>query len=437
MARLRLGPGEVARVYLPGDTVPATPPARSLRLVVIGQTPDTTAPTVPTGLVATAQDGQIKYDWTASTDAVGVSKYVIRRGGVFVADVASPTVTYTLTGLTNGTAVTDVTISAVDAEGNESAQAAFPSATPAASADSTAPSVPTGVSVVAFDARNDVEWTASTDAVGVAGYRIRRDGVVLATTAATSYADTGLTNGTTYSYTVAAYDAAGNESAQSAAVSGTPTAPTLYVTDMADETVGAAPVNWALDWVQTSTMSIVADATAPSGQVLRVVRSTGSDRAATRFVPSGTALGDVEVVVMWKVPATNGGSGRPIARGSGAAATETGYLAGVAALSTSSIGDYTETKYVGGVFTNLAGLANDFAADTWYYTRSRFTGGTLQTRMWAAGAAEPTTWALEVTDGTPITSTGWVGLFHNTASQSTDFAYFAVSTDGSAAPLAM
>ena len=44
--------------------------------------------------------------------------------------------------------------------------------------------------------------------------------MLIAAPAGTSYTDTGLTNGTAYSYKVAAVDAAGNVSAQTAAVSG-------------------------------------------------------------------------------------------------------------------------------------------------------------------------------------------------------------------------
>jgi len=75
-------------------------------------------------------------------------------------------------------------------------------------------------------------WNASTDDVGVAGYYVFRNGVTVATTAQASYVDTGLTNATTYSYFVEAFDLAGNVSAPSLTVPVTtwnsipPTAPT-------------------------------------------------------------------------------------------------------------------------------------------------------------------------------------------------------------------
>jgi uncharacterized repeat protein (TIGR03803 family) len=87
-------------------------------------------------------------------------------------------------------------------------------------ADSTAPSVPTGLTASAISSSQiNLSWTPSTDAVGVTGYKIFRDGIQVATNSATIYSDAALTPATTYSYKVAAYDAAGNTSLQSTASS--------------------------------------------------------------------------------------------------------------------------------------------------------------------------------------------------------------------------
>src|SRR6185503_19192131 len=71
----------------------------------------------------------------------------------------------------------------------------------------------------------DLSWAASTDNVGVAGYRVYRGGALAATVASgTTYQDTGLSASTTYSYTVVAFDAAGNGSSASAPVAATTSA---------------------------------------------------------------------------------------------------------------------------------------------------------------------------------------------------------------------
>jgi hypothetical protein len=88
--------------------------------------------------------------------------------------------------------------------------------------DTTAPSVPGDVGAAGSAGRVDVTWSASTDDVGVTGYTVRRDGAVIASVpTGTSYADTTVAAGTTYRYTVQAYDAAGNTSAQSAEAAAT------------------------------------------------------------------------------------------------------------------------------------------------------------------------------------------------------------------------
>lgn len=93
----------------------------------------------------------------------------------------------------------------------------------ATSSDVTSPSVPTNLTAgSASTSQINLSWSASIDAVGVSGYRIYRDGNFLATvTSGTTYQNTGLSASTPYSYTITAYDAAGNESAHSSTVTAT------------------------------------------------------------------------------------------------------------------------------------------------------------------------------------------------------------------------
>jgi len=87
-----------------------------------------------------------------------------------------------------------------------------------AAPDATPPSVPTNVqaSPISWNSTS-VMWTASTDNVGVAGYKIYRNGnpQPIGTSPTPGYTDTGLQPETTYSYRVSAYDEAQNESGQS------------------------------------------------------------------------------------------------------------------------------------------------------------------------------------------------------------------------------
>ena len=92
--------------------------------------------------------------------------------------------------------------------------------------DTTAPSVPTGLTATAISSSQiNISWTSSTDNEVVRGYTIYRGGAQIGITQDNSYSDAGLTPSTTYLYTVSAYDFAGNRSVQSPPVSGTTMAP--------------------------------------------------------------------------------------------------------------------------------------------------------------------------------------------------------------------
>ena len=84
--------------------------------------------------------------------------------------------------------------------------------------DTQAPSIPTGVSATSpSHYQVNLSWSASSDNVGVSGYRISRNGSVLVSVpgSSLSYVDSTASPSTQYSYTVDAFDQAGNHSAAS------------------------------------------------------------------------------------------------------------------------------------------------------------------------------------------------------------------------------
>lgn len=189
-----------------------------------GNGPTGTVPPVPSGLSATAGNAQVSLSWAASS---GASSYHMKRattsGGPYT-QVAAPTgASYVDTALTNGTKYFYV-VSAVNSAG-ESSNSAEVNATPAAPA--TPPAAPTSVQATAGNTQVSLAWTASANATS---YNVKRSTTSggpytkISSPAGTSYADTGLTNGTKYFYVVSAVNSAG-ESANSAEVSATPVAP--------------------------------------------------------------------------------------------------------------------------------------------------------------------------------------------------------------------
>ena len=140
------------------------------------------------------------------------TSYVLERGttsgGPYTQIGTATSVSYTDTGVTNGTAYYYVVI-AVNSAG-QSARSTEVSATP--DSMTTVPPVPAGLTASAGNAQVGLTWTLSA---GASSYHVKRATVsggpftVIATPTPASYTDMGLTNGTTYFYVVSALDSAG------------------------------------------------------------------------------------------------------------------------------------------------------------------------------------------------------------------------------------
>ncbi len=192
-----------------------------------GTTLDGTAPSVPAGLVATAaSETRVNLSWTASTDNVAVTAYRVYRNGTEIAVVT--TNSYADLACVPSTSYS-YQVAAEDAAHNLSALSAAAAVT--TPSDVTPPTVPSGLTATAASrSQVNLSWGASTDAVGVAGYKIYRNGTNIGTSATTTYSDTTCWGGTQYAYTVSAFDLKGNESAQSAqAVVTTPSVTTIIM----------------------------------------------------------------------------------------------------------------------------------------------------------------------------------------------------------------
>ena len=181
---------------------------------------DTTPPTVPTDFTVVLRGSDnTELAWSVSTDNTAVAGYRVMRNGTilqatylnpFYGDTRLPAGTYTYS------------VAAVDTAGNMSDWTAQISVTvlPPPETDTTAPSVPTDPRATVVGTTISLSWGMSYDDTAVTGYRITRNGTVLATTDSASYVNSRLAAGT-YIYTVAAFDAAGNTSAESTSVSAT------------------------------------------------------------------------------------------------------------------------------------------------------------------------------------------------------------------------
>ncbi|HTF26004.1 MAG TPA: fibronectin type III domain-containing protein [Candidatus Limnocylindria bacterium] len=230
---------------------------------------DTTPPTTPSGLTALATGPtQVNLSWTASTDNVGVSGYVVQRcsgsGCTNFAQVASlpgNTTAYDDTSLAPSTTYTYQIVS-TDAAVNLSLPSNPASAT--TQADTTPPTAPTNLAAtVAGNTQINLSWTASTDNVGVTNYLIQR----CATPGCSNFAQIGTTGGpgttyndaaasasTSYTYQVIATDAAGNPGLPSntatAVTMGPPATPSALTATAASAT--QINLSWTNDAINQS-----------------------------------------------------------------------------------------------------------------------------------------------------------------------------------------
>jgi chitodextrinase len=202
---------------------------------------DTQAPSGVTTL-ATSNTTMISTDlsWAASTDNVGVTDYEVFQDGVSLG-LTSGITTFNVTGLSTNTSY-NFTVFARDFAGNVSASGNTANITTLA--DTLAPSAVIDLaSSNTTSSSTDLSWTASTDNVGVTDYEVFQDGVSIGLTGgATTFNVIGLTESTSYNFTVFASDSAGNISlisnTENVITSGTPDteAPSAVTTVAASNT---------------------------------------------------------------------------------------------------------------------------------------------------------------------------------------------------------
>jgi hypothetical protein len=256
-----------------------------------GASSDTQPPSAPTDLRASVTGpASVALSWTASTDNVGVTGYRVLRDGAQV-------------GSASGTAFTDSTVApgttstytvlAYDSGGNVSATSDPASAT--TPPDVSAPTVPGGLRTTEVAAtRVSLAWDPSTDDVGVAEYAVLRGGAPIGTSTTPGYVDLTAEPSTTYDYSVAALDAAGNRSDASAPLTvQTPALPTTITVQPSDDA-----------YVRSD------NATANYGSTTTIqVDQSPDKRAYMRFVVSGVAGRQVQSAQLLLNAVDGGGGG--------------------------------------------------------------------------------------------------------------------------------
>ena len=192
-----------------------------------------TVPDAPTSLTATVADAEVTLNWTAPANDGGATiinyiiEYSLNEDFSSSTTAEASTLSYTVSGLANGT-LYYFRVAAVNSAGTGASGTAV-SATPAPAAPATVPDAPTSLTATVADAEVTLNWTAPANDGGatiinyIIEYSLNEDFSSSTTAEAStlSYTVSGLANGTLYYFRVAAVNSAGT-GASGTAVSATP-----------------------------------------------------------------------------------------------------------------------------------------------------------------------------------------------------------------------
>ncbi|HET7740300.1 MAG TPA: fibronectin type III domain-containing protein [Mycobacterium sp.] len=310
-------PGDYMLFVVDGNGVPSV-----ASMVHISAAP-ATAPGAPTGVNATAGFGQARVSWTAPADGGSpITAYTITPYVGATAQTPTtingnpPSTSATVAGLTPGTAYTFAVV-ATNAVGSGPASAPSNPVTPTAL---TAPAAPTAVNATAGNAQATVTWAVpnnggspitSYTVTPYIGAAAQTPVTLTGSPPATTASITGLVNGTTYTFTVAATNAVGTGPESLASNSVTPVATQLPQFVQSVTTHGQG----------TSTRAITLPSAITTGN--RIIVEVGvwsSSKATARSVTDSAGNTYTELLhftgsdateeSVWTAPITSGGGTR-------------------------------------------------------------------------------------------------------------------------------
>ena len=296
------------------------------------------APSAPSITGLTRGNGQISVVFTAPANNGGLpitSYRVTSSGGQTATGSSSP---ITITGLTSSISYT-FTVTATNDAGTSAASAPSSSIYPA-----TPPDAPSITSVTRGNSQIVVAFTAPANNGGspITGYTVTSSGGQTVTGISSPLTVTGLTNGTSYTFTVVATNAIGSSSASAASSAvipaTTPATPTAVVATRGNGqatvsftpgstgglsvsyTVKSNPGNkTATGSASGITVGTLTNGTSYTFTVVATndVGSSAPSTASLAVVPAtvpgaptitGVAMGDKQAMITFSAPASNGGS---------------------------------------------------------------------------------------------------------------------------------
>lgn len=262
-----------------------------------------TVPGAPTSVSGIPGAGSVAVSWAppASNGGVAITRYTVTAspGGAACAWAAGP-YTCTVTGLGNGTPYT-FTVTATNAAGTGPASAPSAAATPR-----TVPGAPLGVTARPANGAAQVAWSPPSwnGGAAITAYKVTSAPGGLTCAWASGPLDctiSGLRNGTAYTFTVTAGNAAGMGAASGASTpvtpAGVPDAPSGVIAAPAPPSFGAVRVTW--------------QAAGANGSAVTSYLATAY--AAGTFTPLGTCVASAIAPAAPALGCTIGGLGNGVA----------------------------------------------------------------------------------------------------------------------------
>jgi len=209
---------------------------------------------------------------------------------------------------------------------------------------------------------------------------------------------------------------------------------TTYSTTFSSYTVDVSPSDWTARWVTASnTWAVRSKSNVEGGKTLENTGTVdGRHLLSWNTVDSDANRANAEVLGRVRSSSTLLSQLRLVVRGSGSAASETGYFVD---FPSASAADMRISKLVSGTLTALGtAYSYTFVANTWYYVRFRANGTSLKARVWQDGEPEPSVWHIDITDSS-ITAAGWIGVGNLESTGTRDWDWVSIGTNGDTAPL--
>jgi len=178
-----------------------------------------------------------------------------------------------------------------------------------------------------------------------------------------------------------------------------------YITDFEEYTLSSPPGDWTEQW-NTGNFSLdITTSGSLSKNIMQLDMTSASMMAATwDDIPD---CNDVDILTCITTIADGANNIGPVARLSGSAASENGYI-----VWTNFTSDQiTLSRYNAGSGATLDTYSITLDTSTWYWIRMRVVGANIRVKVWSGSRSdEPGSWHIDYDDSSPILSAGKVGL---------------------------